>query len=199
METLHLDVSLVYTSPHSVPSNTVQHMTSLSHHKTSVQLDISQAPKPGRPAASPPPACIRAGFYSILITRLCICLLASPAYEGPAQCSSVLLSEGHENHKCKFIKMKKKQFFFSIFIFNCLLLQSLSALHQCQVYHLPQYFFQKKLCKDISLLSRNVCSQRQETASALISPNILLIPTDWDLKQRLNGSTFLESFSESWL
>lgn len=53
VETLHLDVSLVYTSPLSAPANTVQHMTSPSHHKTSVQLDISQASKPGRPATYP--------------------------------------------------------------------------------------------------------------------------------------------------
>lgn len=50
---LHLDVSLVYTYPLSVLANTGQHVTSLSHCKTYVQLDISQAPRPGRAAAYP--------------------------------------------------------------------------------------------------------------------------------------------------
>lgn len=53
VEMLHLDVSLVYTSPLSAPANAVQHVTGLSHHKTYAQFDISQAPWPGRAAAYP--------------------------------------------------------------------------------------------------------------------------------------------------
>lgn len=60
-------------------------------------------------------------------------------------------------------------------------------------------FFPKKSYVKIFPSCPGIYVVKEVTASALISPNILLIPTDWDLKQRLNGNTFLESFSESWL
>lgn len=127
METLHLDVSLVYTSPLSAPANTVQHVTSLSHHKASVLLDISQAPKPGRAAAYPahlqPVSEQGVTPSSSEICALVFAVMLCWALQ-PTQCSSVLHSEGHENCKCKFIKLKNKEFLFSIFIFNCLLPQS---------------------------------------------------------------------------
>lgn len=114
METLHLDVSLVYTCPLSAPANTVRHMTTLISRDfcPTWYLSGSQAWETCY-LPSPSSACTRAGSCSIPIRDLCVCLchgvlLGSPAYKGPAQCSSVLHSEEREKHEGKFIKLKNK-------------------------------------------------------------------------------------------
>jgi len=53
--------------------------------------------------------------------------------------------------------------------------------------------------KVTSFPAKNFCSQRQETAPALMSINTPLTLAGCNLEENLNGSTFLQSFRESWL